>query len=376
MEMTRKTFMQTLAGVAVSASIPTIAEAASSAPTAKTKMKFSASVYSYGADIRSGSMTLEDCLADISDMGAEGVEILGESHVPGYPNPSNKWLDQWFGWMEKYKLKPSGYDTFVDTRFYSKRMLTTDEAAERMAVDFKLANRLGFKALRQMWPPYPADDPAEEINAPYVKSKLAMETVLKALPAAEKYDVRMGIELHPPSQMKSPFISSMMEMIEKTKTKHFGFCPDLGSFAMRPQRRVIENLLKQGARKDILEYIVSAYQSKVGPIKTVDEVKKMGGNEVELRYAGVAGIYHMSNNDPKDLAPLVPYCYHVHAKFYEITDQLREYSIPYEEVLPVLDKGGYAGYLSSEYEGSREEYTTSAAIRAQHAMMKTILGLV
>ena len=373
MEMTRKAFIQTLAGAAAAASIPiSSASESTPAPAAATKMKLGATVYSYGADIRSGSMTLEDCIAD---MGGEGIEILGEAHVPDYPNPSEKWVAQWFGWMEKYKVKPSGYDTFVDSMFYSNRMLTTDEAAERLAVDFKLANRLGFKALRQQWPPYPADNKADEINAPYVKSKQAMETIMKALPAAEKYDVRMGIELHSPTQLKSGFVDSILEVIAKTKTKHFGFCPDFSAFVRRPQRRTLAGLVQQGARKNIIDYIASAYEQRLGPEKTVAEVKKMGGNEIELRYAGIAGVYHLSNNDPKDLAPLVPYVYHVHAKFYEITDALREYSIPYEEILPVLDKGGYTGYLSSEYEGPREDHTTSAAIRAHHAMCRSILGI-
>ena len=373
MEMTRKTFMQTMAGAAVTASLPGASRAAA---TRKTKMKLSASVYGYGSEIREGSMTFDSVVADIADMGAEGVELLGESNVPDYPNPSSEWVAHWFSLLDKYSLKPSGYDTFVDTMFYHNRNLTSGEAAELLEIDFKLAHRLGFRNLRQQWPPYKADDPADEINAPYVMSKLATETIMKALPLAEKYDVRMGIELHSPTQLKSKFIESILDTIQKTGTKHLGFTPDFSSFVIRPPRARLAALLKQGARQKIVDYIVSAYQNRVGPEKTVAEVKKMGGNDTEVQYAGIAGIYHFSNNDPKDLAPLVPYCYHVHAKFYEITDDLKEYSIPYEEVLRVLDEGGYDQYLSSEYEGSREEYTTSAAIRAHHAMMRSVLGMV
>jgi hypothetical protein len=94
-----------------------------------------------------------------------------------------------------------------------------------------------------------------------------------------------------------------------------------------------------------------------------------------LRWASIAGIYHFSNNDPKDLARLVPYTYHVHAKFYEMTDDLREYSIPYEKVIPVLVQGGFNGYLSSEYEGERDRFQTSAQIRMQHAMFRRLLGM-
>ncbi len=369
--MTRKEFMQAVAGAGVAASISGSATAA----PAPGKPKLGVSVYSWGGAIRSGQLTLEGAIQEISDMGAEGVEILGEAHIPNYPNPPASFIKQWFGWMEKYNTKPAAYDTFVDTMFYRSRNLTPDEAAARLAVDFKLANQLGIKALRQQWPPYPADNKEDEINAPYVKSKLAMETIMKALPAAEKYDVRMGIELHSPTQLKSAFIDSILETIHKTGTKHFGFCPDMSAFTARPRRSTKDGLLRQGARGNIVDYIIQAYQNRVGPEKTVAEVKKMGGNQVELDFAGIAGIYHSSNNDPKDLAPLVPYCYHVHAKFWEITDDLKEYSIPYEEILPVLVQGGYNGFLDSESEGSTPGASTTGAIRAHQAMMRRILGM-
>jgi sugar phosphate isomerase/epimerase len=373
MELTRKAFMQTVAGAAVTAALPK-----SSMPAAarKTKMKLSVTAYSYGSDIREGSMTFDSVVADVADMGCDGIELLGETSVQDYPNPSNEWVAHWFSLLDKYKLKPSAYDTFVDTMFYRNRNLTSSEAAGFLERDFKLAHRLGFRNLRQQWPPYKADDPADEVNAPYVMSKLATETIMKALPLAEKYDVRMGIELHSPTQLKSKFIDSILETIHKTGTKHLGFTPDFSSFVRRPPRNRMEGLIKQGAHQKIVDYIVSAYQNKLGPEKTVAEVKKMGGNDLELQYAGIAGIYHFSNNDPKDLAPLVPYCFHVHAKYYEITDDLKEYSIPYDELLNVLAEGGYDQYLSSEFEGSREGITISAALRAHQAMMRSILGMI
>jgi sugar phosphate isomerase/epimerase len=369
--MTRREIMQTVAG----ASAATLVSGSASAAPAPGKPKLGVSVYSWGQQLRTGQMTLEDAIAEISDMGAEGVEVLGEAHIPNYPNPPASFIKNWFAWMEKYNTKPAAYDTFVDTMFYRNRSLTPDEAAARLAVDFKLANQLGIKALRQQWPPYPADNKEDEINAPYVKSKLAMETIMKALPAAEKYDVRMGIELHSPTQLKSAFIDAILEQIHKTGTKHFGFCPDFSAFTRKPRRNAKDGLLRQGARENIVDYIFQAYSERVGPEKTVAEVKKMGGNQVEINYAGIAGVYHLSNNDPKDLLPLVPYCYHVHGKFWEMTDALTEYSIPYEEILPVLVQGGYNGYVDSELEGGSPGASTTGTIRAHQAMMRKILGM-
>jgi sugar phosphate isomerase/epimerase len=370
MEITRKDFLKAATAIAGSAYMARPSQAAPAAGGPKLGV----TVYSWGLDFRAGVMSLENAIAEVADMGAEGVEILGESHVPDYPNPSDVFVRQWFGWMEKYHTKPSAYDLFVDTMFYKKRLLTVDEAVERLVSDFKVANRLGFKALRYQWPPYPADNPAEADLAPYVASKPAFQVLEKALPYAEKYDVRMAAELHSPTDLKSRWIESCMEVITRTKTKHFGFCPDMSAFVTRPPRHRVAGLIKQGARENILDYITQAYQNHLGPAKTVVEVKKMGGNEIEQRWASVAGIYHFSNNDPKDLAPLVPYVYHVHAKFFEVTNELSEYSIHYEDIIPVLAQGGYQGYLSSEYEGPREDFQTSTQIRMQHAMIRKLLA--
>ena len=50
------------------------------------KIRLGVALYSYGADFMT-TMTLEDCLADVADMGATGVEILSDTHIVGYPRP-------------------------------------------------------------------------------------------------------------------------------------------------------------------------------------------------------------------------------------------------------------------------------------------------
>ena len=49
-------------------------------------LRFGVSTYSYTGDIYT-SMTLEDVFADIADIGATGIEILGEGNIPDYPTP-------------------------------------------------------------------------------------------------------------------------------------------------------------------------------------------------------------------------------------------------------------------------------------------------
>src|SRR5919107_2651854 len=65
--------------------------------------RYGVSLYSYMGDYGT-VMDLETALASIADLGATGVEILGEGHVPGYPEPTPAWIDNWFSLLEKYSL--------------------------------------------------------------------------------------------------------------------------------------------------------------------------------------------------------------------------------------------------------------------------------
>ncbi|MBP1609580.1 MAG: uncharacterized protein H6Q04_1815 [Acidobacteria bacterium] len=70
----------------------------------------------------------------------------------------------------------------------------------------------------------------------------------------------------------------------------------------------------------------------------------------------------------------MPYIFHAHCKFWNVTDELTDESIPFEEIIPVLIQGGYDGYVSSEYSGPRYLFRASDQLWLQHAMLKRLLG--
>ena len=73
--------------------------------------------------------------------------------------------------------------------------------------------------------------------------------------------------------------------------------------------------------------------------------------------------------DPRDLIPYLPYVFHMHAKFWGVSDDLEEGSIPYDSVVKALNEGGYDGYLSAEYEGPRDLYAGNDQVRRLFAMI-------
>lgn len=342
--------------------------------------KLSASLYSYNGDLQAGTMSLEDCLADLSELGCEGVEFLPEAIVPEYPNPPKAWLKQWFGWMDKYGLIPVALDGGADSKLYRNRKLNVQEIVDLIAQDIRLANTLGCKVYRGLGSSWPsALDVSHNIGrrTDWKGGITPFEIYEKLLPIAEKYDVKMGEELHIPFLIDSDWLEQTIELIEKTGTKHLGFVPDLSIFVRRPPRKMsAEEFIGQGIPKDVVNYV---YESRENLVPE-DEVKKkaveMGGGHMAIPLTAM--VYHLTystreKNEAKQLERLIPYSVHIHGKFYDVLEDLSdEYSIPYSEIVPVLARCGYANYFSSEYEGDRTPFVASNQIRRHHLMVRNM----
>lgn len=283
------------------------------------KPKRGVSLYSYSGEY-GVTMTLEDMFADMSDMGAEGLEILANGHIEGYPEPSDEWVENWFRLLEKYKIKPVEYGHWVDSRRYPGRELSTQESYDMLLHDIKLANRLGFTVLRTKL------GVIDDTLTPVTNWR---EFIKMALPDAEKYNVRMCPEIHNPTILKSKMVDDYVEFIEQHKTKHFGLNIDFGVFQTNPMQ------LWEGM-----------------------DMSRMQFSPVE------------------DILPLLPYVYACHAKFYNMSDDFVETTTPYDKIIALLVEHGWDGYLLSEYEGPHKDVPgyASGQLRRQHLMMKRLLG--
>jgi sugar phosphate isomerase/epimerase len=342
------------------------------APDVKPKVKLGVTLYSYNGDLQTGTMTMEDCLVDMEDMGAEGVEFLPDALVPDYPNPGERWVQQWFGWLEKYRLKPSALDSSPDTKLYHDRGLSAQEIADQIIRDLALANRLGFKVYRGLGSSWPsALGPKGSVWA----NVSHLEVYDKVLPYAEKYDVKIAEELHIPFLFKSDWMDQTMNYIQKTRTRHLGFNVDMSIFLRRPIPTFKpEDFAGRGTPKAVIDYVVKAREDGVLEERAREEVRKLGGGQTGEMLTAMT--YHLTyrtaeQNDPKELVHLMPYIFHCHAKFYLVPEDLSdEHSIPYREIIPILARAGYNNYLSSEYEGDRGPFVASHQIRRQHLMIR------
>jgi sugar phosphate isomerase/epimerase len=273
--------------------------------------KYGVSLFSFTNDY-GVVMDLEDSMRIISDLGATGLEILGEGHIPNYPNPTDEWLAHWFELLKKYNLEPTNYGSWIDTRLHKGSTIDGKTGAEMLMRDLRLASKLGFKFVRPKIGVVSSElDPDPSWD----------EAVERSLDLAAELDIIICPEIHQPTPIKHPVVDGYIDFIQRTGTKHFGLLIDTGIF-QDPETR-------------------PAY---------------MRGPRVE----------------PEHLLDIKDYVVFIQAKFINITDEFTDEHIPWQPVLQALKDSGYEGYLSSEYEGERVPWRGVDQVRRQHALMRKV----
>ncbi|HEY8591219.1 MAG TPA: DUF6379 domain-containing protein [Naasia sp.] len=292
------------------------AEAQDGAP-----FKYGVSLYSHMTDFGT-VMDLDMALAGIADIGATGVELLGEGHIPGYPEPSAAWIDTWFALLGRYGLEPTNYGSWVDTRLHRGRAMTETEGAAFLERDLRLAARLGFPFVRPK---------IGVVSDDLVPDPIWEGAVERCLDTAQELGIIICPEIHSPTPIQHPVVEAYVAFIERTGTENFGLLIDTGIFQDRP-------------------------------------IPLRPGETRETRPAFLDGI----GTDPADLQLVKDHVVFVQAKFHDIDEGLEDQNIPWRPVLSALADIGYTGYLSSEYEGDRSPWRSIDQVRRHHALLRAL----
>jgi hypothetical protein len=200
----------------------------------------------------------------------------------------------------------------------------------------------------------------------------------KCVPDAEKANVLLLYEIHGPTRIDGPEIGRIVQLIEKVKSRHLGLNPDFSLWEKRPSPARRDGRIRAGTLNPIIaQYIEEAQAGGMPREKVAGEIAKMGAAEGDLSYLRSR---YDGYQDPKKLLPLKPYIRRFHAKFWEMTEDYTETSIPYDEVVPFLIQNGFEGPMASEYEGQRsimDAYPVDEVeqVRRHQIMLKRLLGV-
>ena len=317
------------------------------------------SFYSYQEEFYNRTMTLEDCITEASDIGAYGIELLPVEMMRGYPHATDSWIDEWFYLMDKYNTKPICYTQFQDIWLYRDHVFTLEEGVKKLSGEIKFAKELGFKVMR-------------------VNNNVDLNVVEKCIPYAEENDIWLGREVHAPFAFLGDEMNSNLELIEKTRTNHFGMLIDTSVFETRPitvrrDRRIRDGILT----KDIALYIEQAWLEKVPQEKVEETVQKMKPKTGDLEW--ITEVFTIKPIDPRAFVPYMSKIRHVHAKVYDMTVDYQELTQDTEKIISALKEGGFDGYICTEHEGQRYtqdiiETDSCEQVRRNQLMLKRLIG--
>lgn len=315
------------------------------------------SLYSFQEELFLGTMTVEDCVAFAASIGANGIEVLPEQNMPGFPNIDDATVDRWLAMMDKYGTTLTCYDMFLDTKRRKDRLMSDEEQVESIVRDLKLCNRLGIRNMR-------------------VLVFVRPDILERCVPYAEQYDIHMGVEVHAPWSLDHAWILRTVEVADRLNTKHLGILPDMGIFMKHYPPEFRDRFLRQGATPAIVDFIIDQHEQKIMAEYTIYEVAvKMGGNKADIAMAET--LRHAPYSNPKRIRDFIPYFRHIQAKFYGMAEDCTDPALAYDDVIPELIAGGWDGYLSSEYEGNRwvqdaGPVDSCEQVRRQHVMFQTL----
>lgn len=274
----------------------------------------------------------EEMFKELNRLGIKQFEIVGSQMFNTYPIASDEEIEQLLTLCKKYDVLPFSYAGQVDGGKFSDHDMTDEEIISEATFDLMTAYKLGCKYMRGYGIPN--------------------HLVQQVAQMAEYYDIRVGLEIHAPSRPSDTNVQELLQLIKESGSKYIGLVPDFGCFIERPNPLMLQGYLEKGANTDILNFIVENRHSGYNEESMWQKVLDMGGGQAEkLAISELFGFLSFAPADLEGFKTLLPYCQYFHGKFYHIGEDCIETTIPYQELLEMIEESGFEGIIMTEYEG-------------------------
>ncbi len=322
--------------------------------------KLGTTLFSFTNEYLNLEYSFEDLVAQVAARGlGPGIEIIGFSHVRGFPRVSDEFAGRFRELMAEHRLTPTCLSVNADVAIRRGTIMNDEQAAAYFEPQLRAAAKLGFPVVRTQLAAGPG----------------ALE---RLLPLAEKLQIRLGPEVHAPWTLTAPVIVAYREMYERLKSPFLGFIPDFGASARALPPSYLDYLRRGGMPADLQALAVDIWKGPGDAQWKRDEFGRLAAAR-RADPSAISGLSVMfsilSPQSPRAWLEIMHQVIHVHGKFYDFDATGYEPSIAYEELLPVFVEGGYRGYLSSEWEGHMYSQGSGLeAVQKHHALCKRILA--
>lgn len=316
-------------------------------------------LYSLTAEFAAGLYTPETLIKAAADEGlGPGIEFNIAQMLRTYPDVDDDFVRLWRDSMDRYGLVPSAVGTNLDMGRRKDRDMTPDEEYEFFAAQLLTANRLGFQRV--------------------VIRSAGKDLLRRLLPLAEKYDQKLGYEIHAPVGPNDPKIIQIREMYEELGSDRLGFTADFSSTMHSLSPTLFRTLKQMGLPEEHLAVMQEVWRKPLPMHERNEEfVEYLSANGFDPAHLGpfTRLAFNMHGLvQPEEWLDIMPQIFHVHAKFYDIDAFGNEPAMDIPRIVRQFVQGGYTGFLSSEWEGHAfadlGESDPIDLVKKQHALMR------
>jgi sugar phosphate isomerase/epimerase len=321
-------------------------------------MKLGVSLFSYSSEFFMKRLSLDEMLAITKEVDAAGIEIVAAQMIPGYPYPTKAWLREFRGKCERLDLEPFCYSGHLDSGMRSDRWLNDDEKIASIVNDLRNAMEMGATVVR-----------TQHTVSPPLLAGIA--------PWAEKYRIKVGVEIHPPHRLDTPVWLEFEKAFRDIDSPYIGMVLDTGIYQEYPYDGWIDVYAQHGVPRDLIAFLLDALRRGDSLESVQPRLEKDKADDFAIEMAKeMFSLYRPYV--PDELGSLMKYVTHFHTKFYHMQDG-EERTIPYREILRNVAEAGFRGYLISEYEGhycyDSGEYPAAEQVKEHLAMERKLLGV-
>jgi len=191
---------------------------------------------------------------------------------------------------------------------------------------------------------------------------------------AERMKIKLWMEIHDVPALMKPMDS--VGIIKKISSPYMGFCPDMGIFLdITKDPEFPPTTPASQAREKLRNQVVQVPGAQAGAQGARGGTGGMGG--MGGGQGGGTGIYGAAKPaEVERLNDIMPQIMHVHGKFFYINEKGDVPGIPVAKVIETLAKGGYKGWIASEYEDCNlGTYKNSfEVVKAHQALMQRAIA--
>ena len=326
---------------------------------AGTGIKLGITLYSLTSEFAAGQYTPETLVQAVAEHGlGPGVEFNIAQMLRTYPDVDDDFVAFWRGAMDEYGLEPSAVGTNLDMGRRRERDMSPDEEFDFVARQLKTANRLGF-------------------NTVVIRSA-GKELLRRLLPLAEKYDQKLGYEIHAPSGPNDPQVLQIREMYAELDSDRLGFTADFSSTMHSLSPTLLRTMRQMGMPEPYFAVMDEIWRKPLPMHVRNQEFEDFLASE-NFDFARLGPFTRLAFNmhglvPAEEWLDIMPQIFHVHAKFYDIDEAGGEPAMDIPRIVRQFVRGGYRGYLSSEWEGHAfsdlGESDPIDLVAKQHALMR------